>query len=340
MTSAALGSDSQNVLSAPQAALDFYDLSIDELSEVLKEQFAQPSFRAKQLYQWIYQKRVTDLSLMSNIRKDLRDGLEEKLRFPSPKIKSRQISNDGSRKYLFEVDGGDLVESVMIKQPSRMTLCVSSQVGCGFGCAFCRTGTMGLKRNLRTSEILQQVLGVIDDAKHFGDMFTNMVFMGMGEPLHNYDNVIRAIKILGTDFGLGFSARKITVSTVGLVPAIEKFAVSGVEANLAVSLNATTDEVRSKVMPVNRKYPLSKLLGTLKAMPLKPRKRITIEYVMLSGVNDTQADMYRLAKLLRGLRCKVNLIPYNDNAGLGFESPPESRVKIWQNYLNDCGFVA
>ncbi|MCB0334373.1 MAG: 23S rRNA (adenine(2503)-C(2))-methyltransferase RlmN, partial [Bdellovibrionales bacterium] len=192
---------------------------------------------------------------------------------------------------------------------------------------------------LTTEEIVQQVLTVRKDAANFGDMFSNMVFMGMGEPLHNFDNLERALLILNDDFGLGLSGRKITVSTVGLVPAIKKFGDSTAEANLAVSLNATTDEIRSEIMPINRKYPLEVLLQTLRDFPLKRRKRITIEYVMLGGVNDTEGDLRRLPKLLRGIPCKVNLIPYNSNAGLGFESPSDDTARHWQRALMKEGLT-
>ena len=236
--------------------VNFFSLSRAELADFLQERFSLSPYRADQLFQWVYQRGTYDTREMTNIKKAVREDLASAFSFSDLNYFDRQISNDGTRKYLFEVESGHKVESVMIKQEKRMTLCVSSQVGCALACQFCRTGTMGLTRHLDTSEIVKQFLGVIEDAKNFDDMFTNTVFMGMGEPLHNIDNVLRAIRIVNDDFGLGLSARKITVSTVGLVPAIEKFFDSGVEANLAVSLNATTDDVRDKIMPVNKKYPL------------------------------------------------------------------------------------
>ncbi len=319
--------------------IDFLALSREELAELLAERFGLPAYRANQLFQWVYQQRVQDPSQMTNIKKELRDQLQGAFRFPSFEYHSRQISKDGTRKYLFEVDKGDFIESVMIKQPARMTLCVSSQVGCALGCKFCQTGTMGLKRHLSTSEIVRQMIAVKEDARNFDDDYSNIVFMGMGEPLHNFQNVTRAIKIIGDDFGLGISARKITVSTVGLVPAIKKFAESGIDANLAISLNATTNQVRDEIMPINKKFPLEVLLDTLRNIPLKPRKRLTIEYVMLAGVNDTEADLARLPKLLRNIPAKINLIPYNTNAGLGFKSPEEGQAHRWQKKLMQAGFV-
>jgi 23S rRNA (adenine2503-C2)-methyltransferase len=323
-----------------EAERDFFNYSYDELADTLNRDFGAAGFRATQLFEWVYRKGVTDFDLMTNISRDLRTKLAASFSFPKARIADRRISVDGTRKYLFEVEQGDLVETVMIKQPNRMTLCVSSQVGCAMGCAFCRTGTMGLKRSLSTSEILRQVNGVIEDAKQFGDSFQNIVFMGMGEPLHNFDGVTRAVKNLTDRRGYGMSPRKVTVSTVGLVPAIRKLAASDVSVSLAVSLNATTDEVRSQIMPVNQRFPISELLDAVRDFPVGPRKKVTMEYVMLGGVTDTQDDMRRLAVMMRGLPVKINLIPYNDNAGLGFKSPDREWVFTWQRYLNSQGLQA
>jgi 23S rRNA (adenine2503-C2)-methyltransferase len=199
---------------------------------------------------------------------------------------------------------------------------------------------MGLKRSLSTSEIIRQVRGVLEDAKNFGDSFSNIVFMGMGEPLHNFDGVTRAVKLLTDPIGFGMSPRKVTVSTVGLVPAIRKLAASDVSVSLAVSLNATTDEIRSQVMPINDRFPISELLDAIKAFPVGPRKKVTIEYVMLGGLNDTEDDRKRLAKMMRGMPVKINLIPYNDNAGLGFNSPSREWVYEWQRYMSSQGLQA
>ncbi len=323
-----------------EPAKDFYNYSYSELVEILEKDFGATKFRATQLFEWVYRKGVTDFEQMTNIGRDLRERLAAAFVFPKARIHDRQISKDGTRKYLFEVEGGDLVESVMIKQVNRMTLCVSSQVGCAMACSFCRTGTMGLKRSLSTSEILRQVNGVIEDAKNFGDSFTNIVFMGMGEPLHNYDGVTRAVRNLTNSIGYGMSPRKVTVSTSGLVPQIKKLAASDVAVSLAVSLNATTDEIRTQVMPVNKRWPIKELLEAVKEFPTGPRKKVTMEYVMLGELNDTDADMKRLVSLMRGLPVKVNLIPYNDNAGLGFKSPSREWVFTWQRYLNAHGIQA
>ncbi len=313
--------------------VDFFSLSRAALEGMLEERFALPAFRAAQLFDWVYRKRVQNFADMTNIAKPLRDLLASGLYFPPISSKERQLSEDGTRKYLFEVEQKDLVETVMIKQPTRMTLCVSSQVGCAMGCRFCRTATMGLRRQLGASEIIRQVLGVIDDAKEFGDMFQNMVFMGMGEPLHNYEGVTTALRILRDGQGVGLAGRKITISSVGLVPAIEAFGREGLDVNLAISLNATDDDTRSSIMPLNRKYPIERLLQCLRDYPLPRRKRITIEYVMLAGVNDRDEDLKRLPKLLRGIPVKVNLIPYNPNAGLDFQTPSNETISRWQREI-------
>ena len=333
--SAALGEQPQ--LSGP---LDFFSLTRAQLAASLKEYFDLPAFRATQLFNWVYRQGQRDFSAMSNFKLELREQLAAAYKLPKAEIRSRQISSDGTRKYLFEVNNGDLIESVMIKQPNRMTLCVSSQVGCGMACQFCRTGTMGFKRHLTPSEIIRQVLGVMDDAKNFGDMFQNIVFMGMGEPLHNFDGIAAALSILNDAQGLYLGPRKITVSTVGLVPAIKRFGEEKLGANLAVSLNATTNEVRSEIMPINKRYPIEELLEALSNLPLGKRKLVTIEYVMLAGINDTKADMARLPKLLKGIPSKINLIPYNDNAGLGFKTPTREWVQEWRSHMLSKGVNA
>ena len=328
----------ENEATAQTGQKDIFDLDEPELAALLAERIKAPAYRAKQIFEWLYRHGATSFEQMTNISARERTLLAEQFFIAQPKQSAREISVDGTRKYLFEVDNGDLVEAVMIKQPTRMTLCVSSQVGCGMACVFCRTGTMGLRRNLRTSEILQQVLGVIRDAANFNDMFRNVVFMGMGEPLHNFEAVTRALRIMNHHHGLAIGPRKITVSSVGLVPAIERFGQLPGLANIAISLNATSDEVRTKIMPINKPYPIAKLMQTLRAYPLGPRKRITIEYVMLAGINDSNEDLKRLPQLLRGLACKVNLIPYNSNAGMSFEganlsAPSKEKVAAWQREL-------
>lgn len=319
---------------------DFFAYDRDSLITYLKDTFDLPAFKAEQVFDWVYRKGVFDFALMSNLSKTLRDLLIEKFEFRFAKVISREISKDGTRKYLFEVSPNVQVESVMIKQPKRMTLCISSQYGCGMGCKFCRTATMGLKGSLTSGDIVRQVVGVINDAKEFGDMFSNVVFMGMGEPLHNLKNITKTIKVLKDPYGIGIAPRRITVSTVGLANNIRKFAAEELGVNLAVSLNATTDEIRSQIMPINKAFPIAELLSSLEDFPTTFRKLITIEYVMLHGLNDTEEDIKRLVRLMRGMPTKVNLIPYNENAGLGFKSPSVKWVNYWQTQLNNMGVPA
>jgi 23S rRNA (adenine2503-C2)-methyltransferase len=320
--------------------LDFYCFSRSKLAQLLEEEAGFPSYRAGQIFDWVYRKNQTDFTAMTNIKKSWRDALSQMFSFREAKILDRKISTDGTRKYLLEVSAEVLVEAVMIKQPSRTTLCLSSQQGCSMGCKFCFTGTMGFLRNLSTGDIVRQVIAVQKDSKEFGDDFQNIVFMGMGEPLRNLDAVADAVRILKDDHAFKLGPRKITVSTVGLVSEIEKLSACELDVNLAVSLNATTDQLRSRLMPVNRSYNIAQLLDCLKNYPLKRRRKITIEYVLLSGVNDSDADLNRLVKLLDGMKVKVNLIPYNSRTGLPFIRPSDEKLLNWNARLNAAGINA
>lgn len=316
---------------------DFYSLTKTDLSELLKKHFNAPKFTASQLFEWVYKRGVSDFSLMTNLSKELRAKMESLFSFEEAKKIEREISMDGTRKYLFQVSKDHQVETVMIKQTKRMTLCISSQKGCAMGCSFCQTAQMGFQGNLTAGDIVRQVLAVKKDALNFNDDFQNIVFMGMGEPLHNFKGVTDAMSILLDVNGLAIGPRKITVSSVGLVPAIQKFGNLDTGINLAISLNATTDEVRSSIMPINRKYNLNILLDCLRNFPLRAKKKITIEYVMLAGINDTDADLKRLPKLLKNIPAKVNLIPYNNNADLGFRTPSRKKVLSWNHDLIELG---
>lgn len=325
------------------------DLSPSQLDSLFSEELGLARYRARQVRSWVYRKSVSDFSRMTDISQPVREGLANRFKVYRPTLLSRQVSRDGTRKYLFGLEDGRAVESVLIFQPGRFTLCISSQVGCAMGCTFCRTAQMNLKRHLRTYEIVGQVMAVKDDLQSDpyvvdGDVstgsldeFRNIVFMGMGEPLHNFDNVSKAVSIINDEVGLNIAARKITVSTSGLVPAIERFFAQGVPANLAVSLNATSNEVRSRIMPVNRRWPIEVLLQALRSAPVAKNQHITIEYVMLGGINDTKADLERLPKLLHKIPVKLNLIPYNENAGLGFREPRRDHVLSWQQVLCSRG---
>jgi 23S rRNA (adenine2503-C2)-methyltransferase len=311
-----------------------------ELEQELVNELALEPYRARQLFPWLYKRRVRDFSGMTDVARDARELLAGSYEITRPVLDTVAVSKDGTRKFLFALDDGSKVETVLIHQPARWTLCVSSQVGCPIGCKFCRTGLMGLKRSLGAHEIVGQVLAVQDHlaaelaaGREMPSEFSNIVFMGMGEPFNNFDEVVRSVLILNDELGPNFSQRKITVSTSGLVPQIKQFGELDVPANLAVSLNATTDEVRSKLIPINRRWPLEVLLQTLREFPVKRRERITIEYVMLKDVNDTDDDMHRLPKLLHGIPTKLNLIPYNSNSGLGLEPSSVERVQEFQRFL-------
>jgi 23S rRNA (adenine2503-C2)-methyltransferase len=290
-----------------------------------------PSYRGTQVLSWVYRRGATDFSAMSNLPRDLRAALaaEFVIRRLTPAVIKR--SADGTRKLLFSLDAGVAIESVLIPDPPRLTLCISSQAGCGMGCTFCATARMGLVHNLSAAEIVGQVLAAQAELQA-GEHISNIVFMGMGEPLANYDELVQAIEILTAEWGVGLSARRITVSTVGLVPAMARL-VQDTAVNLAVSLSATTDAQRVSLMPVNRRYPLETLLTMCRSLPIPERRRITFEYVMLAGVNDTLEDADRLIKLLRGIRSKVNLIPFNPFPGAGFSCPSDAVIGRFQDRL-------
>jgi 23S rRNA (adenine2503-C2)-methyltransferase len=293
-------------------------------------------YRGRQLATWIYRKGEFDLEAMSDLPKDFRARLAERAAIAVVEPERVTASQDGSRKLVFRLDDGSRISSVLMPDDDRLTLCVSTQVGCGFECRFCLTGVMGLERNLTGSEILGQVLAA-NRLLEGGQRVTHIVFMGMGEPLANYAALVTALRIL-TDakLGLGYSPKRITVSTVGLVPGIEKLGRENLKVNLAISLHAASDEVRSQLMPVNRSWSVEMLVAAVKKYPLAPRQRVFFEYVLLDGVNDSPEDARRLVRLLRGVRAKVNLIPFNDWDGAPFRRPPLPRILAFQSILLDA----
>ena len=303
--------------------------------EDLAVQLGASRYRGRQLATWIYRKGVVDLEAMTDLPKDFRATLADRVVLRVPEVERETASQDGSRKLVFRLDDGALVSSVVMPEDGRVTLCLSTQVGCGYACAFCLTGTMGLTRNLTAAEILGQVLRA-NAAEHV----THLVFMGMGEPLANYAEVVRTLKIL-TDakLGFGYSPRRITVSTVGLVTGIEKLGCENLKVNLAISLHAASDEVRSRLMPVNRAWNLEALIAAVRRYPLAPRQRVFFEYVLLDGVNDGPDDAQRLARLLRNVRAKINLIPFNDWPGSDFHRPPLARILAFQSILLEAGIT-
>jgi 23S rRNA (adenine2503-C2)-methyltransferase len=293
-------------------------------------------YRARQIFHWVYRRGVTDFAAMTDLRAAQRDALAGLFRISTLPVARRDVSEDGTEKFLLALQDGRHVESVFIPRTPHDTFCVSTQVGCAMGCAFCLTATMGLVRNLTAGEIVGQVR-VLAGALGLREARFNIVFMGMGEPLHNYDATMAAVRILADDQGFAVHPRRITVSTVGLVPAIERLAAEDVMPRLAVSLHAPTDEQRAALVPVNRKYPIAEIIEACRRFPPARRGRITFEYVLLAGVNDSPADARKLAALLRGLHVKVNLIPLNPAAGIPFERPSDERIDAFGRVLAERG---
>ena len=311
------------------------DLTLTEFESRLSER-QEPSYRAPQIWQWLFQKHAASFSEMTNLPVALRARLAEDFAISRPTLLRQVVSNDGTQKFLLGLTDGHSIESVLIPEAKRLTLCVSTQAGCGFGCAFCATAVLGLKRNLRASEILDQVL---EASRSFaGDQrITHVVLMGMGEPLANYAETVKALDVMtNSNWGIGVSPRRITLSTVGLVPQIQRL-MEDTKVNLAISLHAATDELRSQLMPVNRKYPLKQLIDCCRALPIPRRKRITFEYVLLRGINDSTADAAALCQLLQGIRCKVNLIPFNPHPGSFYQRPEDANVEKFQHVLHVHG---
>jgi 23S rRNA (adenine2503-C2)-methyltransferase len=315
---------------------DLRSLSLDALGRFLAGLGEKP-YRARQIHRWLHQKGAASLDEMTDLPVALRRLLVERARLDTLELADERRSADGTIKWKWRTPDGRFVESVYMPEQGRKTLCVSSQVGCALGCTFCLTGTMGLLRNLTPGEIVDQVARANRRLCELGEgprprPLTNLVFMGMGEPLHNYDAVVAALAILLSEDGPNFSHRRVTVSTSGLVPQMRRLGEE-TEVKLAVSLNATTDAQRDALMPVNRRWPLGELLRACRSFPMKRGRRITFEYVLLAGVNDSDADAARLARLVRGIPAKVNLIPYNENPGLGFEAPAPERVEAFRDAL-------
>lgn len=304
-------------------------------------------YRAKQILSWLYRRSAADFEEMTDLSKADRALLAEKASLQHLKIVARQKSVDGTEKFLLELQDGNRIESVLIPDDNRLTLCISSQAGCTLDCGFCLTAQEKLKRNLKADEIVGQILTVqrtlpacASDLGGEERRITNIVMMGMGEPLANLTQVVEALKRMISPIGLGFSPRRVTVSTAGMVPQILKL-WEEVPVNLSISLNATTNEVRDQIMPkVNRLYPIEELLKVCKAFPLPSRRRITFEYVLLAGVNDTPEDAARLVRLSHGIRCKINLIPFNEFPGSPYRRPADQDVLRFQDILHHAGLTA
>lgn len=316
--------------------------TLAEISDTLAAFNVQP-YRARQLYQAIYQRRNYDIATLTEFSKDLRTALQQRFTITRTAIERTFQSGDGTRRYLFRLSDGQRIEAVWIPDAHRDTICLSTQVGCPLACQFCMTGVLGLKRNLSPGEMVAQAGQVLNDQYGVSQepaRGVNLVFMGMGEPMLNYDHVIKAVRILCDPQGMGISPRRITVSTAGVVPRIDDMGKEPIRPELAISLSATTNDLRDRLMPLNKRWPLEELLAACRRYPLRPRERLTFEYVMLDGVNDSDEDAQRLPRLLRGIKAKVNLIPHNPAPELPFRSSPEARILRFQERLRRHGLPA
>jgi 23S rRNA (adenine2503-C2)-methyltransferase len=316
---------------------DLAALELPDLERLFRDKNL-PDFRARQVYCWVHQRGEQRFERMTDLSRELRDSLATEFTIAEPLIQGRQLSSDGTEKFLLKLDDGRHVEAVYIPDTPAMTFCISSQVGCAMNCAFCLTGRMGFVRNLSAGEIVGQVRVLARELDMADERF-NIVLMGMGEPLHNYDAVMQSVRMLTSEHGLAVNPRRITLSTVGLVPGIERLAREPVMPNLAISLHGTTDEQRSRLVPINRKYSLEQLIAACRQFPLRRRDRITFEYVLLADVNDTPEDARRLVRLLRDVRAKVNLIPLNAATGIPFERPSDDRVDRFARRLAERGLT-
>ena len=312
------------------------DYSLDELKEELKEIGEKP-FRAEQIFKWLYEARVSNFDDMTNLSLELREKLKQVYEIKEFKILKKQVASDGTKKYLFDVLDGNAIETVLMEYHHGFSICVSSQIGCKMGCKFCASTGIPFARNLTAGEIIEQIMAVERDT---GVRISNIVFMGIGEPLDNYDNVVKAIRIINHPKGLNIGARHISISTSGLVPKIYQLAEENIQCTLSISLHATTDEQRSKMMPVNNRYNIEELLQACKDYIKKTHRRISFEYALAKENNDNLEDAKRLVKLLKGMLCHVNLIPINKIENGSYTKSSNENIMKFRDYLNDHGIVA
>jgi len=324
-------------VAAVSPLIDLAELERPALEAALAERGHQ-KFHAGQIYRWIYRRGVVDLAAMTDLSRDLRAALASEFRLSTPALVHREKSSDGTEKFLLRLADGRQIESVFIPDTPAQTFCISTQVGCAMACAFCLTGKMGLVRNLTAAEIVGQVR-VLVDALHMRDTAFNIVLMGMGEPLHNYDETMKALRILADAQGFALPPRRVTLSTVGLLPALERLAHEPIMPNLAISLHAPTDSTRGELVPLNKKYGVADIIAAAKKFPVRKRSRITFEYVLFAGVNDSIDDARSLAKLLRGVKSKVNLIPLNAAPGIPFERPSDVAIDRFAKVLAGSGLL-
>ncbi len=316
--------------------IDIKGCLLPELEELVLS-WGEKRYRARQLMLWVYHKRAKTFDEMTDISKSFRSKLNDLAYISNLKLLARETSKvDDTTKYLFELEDGKRIESVLMYDSDRITCCVSTQIGCTQGCIFCATGRSGFVRNLTSAEIINQIMAIEGGKKSI----TNVVLMGMGEPFLNYENVIKAIRLMNASEGLMIAARKITVSTSGLVPQIRQFTNEMTQIGLAISLNATDDETRNQLMPVNRKYPISEVLDACKEWALTVNRWLTVEYILIKDVNDSLSNAKKLCKLLHGIPCKVNLIAYNKVEGLPFERPDMERIENFRQVLASSHYVA
>lgn len=321
----------EEVAAGGEGRVDLAGLERAELEARLRDRGVQ-AFRAAQLFGWIHRRGVTDFDRMTDLSKGLREELRQSFAISTPRVAGRERSADGTEKFLLELADGRRVEAVYIPDTPGWTFCVSTQAGCAMKCAFCLTGRMGLVRNLTAAEIAGQVRVLAVELGLLDVRFT-IVLMGMGEPLHNYDETMKALRILADPDGLAISPRRVTLSTVGVVPGLDRLALEPWMPNLAISLHATTEAQRDLLVPLNRKHRIADVIEACRRFPLKRRSRITFEYVLLSGVNDSRDDARRLVRLLSGLRAKVNLIPLNEAAGIPFHRPSDEAIDEFARIL-------
>jgi 23S rRNA (adenine2503-C2)-methyltransferase len=312
---------------------DIRDLTLGELKALMKNKHV-PSHRARQIFQWLYDKKVSSFVEMTNLPKTLITGIETKFAIVPLECADHKISTDRTEKILWRLSDGEHIETVLIREGKRNTICLSTQVGCKFACAFCASGMKKFHRNLLPSEILGQL---IQTEKMSGGKTTNVVFMGMGEPLDNYDNLMKAVRVMNDPDALGIGARKITVSTCGIAPAILKLKDEGIQLELSVSLHATTDEVRNKLVPINRKYPIGELMRASEEYRNTTGRIVTIEYALIKDMNDSRGNAERLADIARSIRAKVNLIACNPFENLPYEGPDIGKIKAFQETLSRRG---
>ena len=313
-----------------------YDLSMKDLQDYLEENHIK-AFHAKQIFRWIYDKRINDFDLMTDLSKNLITKLKDDFTMSPLTVKDRQISKDGTQKFLFELEDQTLVESVLMIFDYGFSACLSSQVGCNMGCSFCASGLLKKQRDLTAGEIVSQALMIQKQLDEDGERLGNIVVMGTGEPFDNYDNVMRAMNILNDPYGLQIGSRHISISTCGIVPGIKRFAKENLQYNLAISLHAPNDELRSFLMPVNKAYPLAVLFDALKEYSTLNNRRLTFEYLLLKGVNDSKKEADEIRDLLKGLNAYINLIPYNKVSEKDFETSDDENALRFYDLLKKNG---